>query len=140
MQQKVTNGETNMNRRSRQTTRRPGLLSSVASIGIWALPILVAGIVGLLTVDVRSAPKAAAAKSSPKKPAAKSAGDAEAGDAKAEQASSDGSDAAAAIKLPDQMFSTGYNGSYVDLIKFINTQVRQGWIDNGIRPSDPADD
>lgn len=130
-----------MNRRSRQTTRSGGLLSStrligIRSIGILGLPILVAVLVGLLTVDVRSAPKAAASK----KASPKAAGDAEAGDSKADSGASESADAAATIKLPEQMFSTGYNGSYVDLIKFINTQIRQGWIDNGIRPSDPADD
>lgn len=44
------------------------------------------------------------------------------------------------IKLPEQPYSTGYSGSYSELIQFINSQVRQGWIDNGVRPADPADD
>src|SRR5438552_13902676 len=44
------------------------------------------------------------------------------------------------IKLPEQVYSTGYSGSAVDLVSFINTQLRQGWSDNGMRPSEPADD
>jgi len=44
------------------------------------------------------------------------------------------------VKLPEQVFSTGYNGSYVELINFINAQVRLGWVDNGVRPAEPADD
>ena len=44
------------------------------------------------------------------------------------------------FKLPEKIFSTGYSGSYVDLIDFINVQIRQGWTDNEVRPADPADD
>ncbi len=45
---------------------------------------------------------------------------------------------AGAVKLPEQVYSTGYNGSYVELINFINAQIRQGWVDNGVRPTEPA--
>lgn len=44
------------------------------------------------------------------------------------------------IKLPEQIYSTGYNGSYVELIKFINEKIRAGWQDNNMPPSDVADD
>ncbi len=44
------------------------------------------------------------------------------------------------INLPETVFSTGYNGSATAVIEFINSQIRQGWIENGVRPADPADD
>ena len=44
------------------------------------------------------------------------------------------------VKLPETVFSTGYNGSYLPLINFINERIRQSWQDNNIAPSDPADD
>src|SRR5207245_445619 len=63
------------------------------------------------------------------------------GDEKSDDGESkESADSDPTIKLPDQIYSTGYNGSYVDLIKFVNIQIRQSWIDNSIRPSDPADD
>ena len=46
----------------------------------------------------------------------------------------------APIKLPEQTYSTGYTGSYEELIGFINAQVREGWVANEVQPSDPADD
>src|SRR6185312_12894149 len=71
-----------------------------------ALPLLSAG------------PKPAAKKRDSKKPeaAAADADDATAG--------------ASSIKLSEQPYSTGYSGSYGELIAFINAQVRQGWMDN----------
>jgi len=107
--------------------------------------MLVVALVGVMCVDVRSAPKnTGTAKKSSKGPTAKAAEsttDAESGDSKAEGSTAkESAGSSSTIKLPEQMYSTGYNGSYVDLVKFINTQVRQGWIDNGIRPSDSADD
>jgi hypothetical protein len=44
------------------------------------------------------------------------------------------------VKLPKEVFSTGYSGSYVELIDFVNQQIRQGWQDNNLMPSAPADD
>ena len=44
------------------------------------------------------------------------------------------------VKLPEKVFSTGYSGSYTELINFINTQIRGGWQDNNIMPSEVADD
>jgi hypothetical protein len=44
------------------------------------------------------------------------------------------------VKLPDEVFSTGYAGPFSELVHFINAQVRQGWIDNNVAPSPPADD
>ena len=126
----------------------------VKQLGNWCVPVLVLALVGLLCVDVRSAPKAT--KSSSKAAVKDGAGKDGAGkdadgkdadgasDAKADDAATkevaDSAAGGATIKLPEQMYSTGYNGSYVDLIKFINTQIRQGWIDNGIRPAEAADD
>jgi hypothetical protein len=44
------------------------------------------------------------------------------------------------VKLPAETYSTGYQGDSSELLAFINAQVRQGWVDNGISPSAPADD
>ncbi|MGE5192517.1 MAG: DUF1549 domain-containing protein [Deltaproteobacteria bacterium] len=95
-------------------------------------------------IDVRGAgktpvKKGAAAKGGAAKEANGTSGTQEGDKAPAEESES-AAPAEGAIKLPEQPFSTGYNGSYVELIKFINTQIRQGWIDNGIRPAEPADD
>ena len=46
----------------------------------------------------------------------------------------------AAAKLPEKIYSTGYAGSYKPLVDFINERIRQGWQDNVITPSEPADD
>jgi hypothetical protein len=43
------------------------------------------------------------------------------------------------VRLPE-VFSTGYTGKGVELIGFINQQVRQVWSENGVTPSEPADD
>jgi Protein of unknown function (DUF1549)/Protein of unknown function (DUF1553) len=42
--------------------------------------------------------------------------------------------------LPSKVYSTGYDGSYTELLGFINGQIRQGWQDNNVTPSPPADD
>ncbi len=102
----------------------PGWLVLVA-----VLPLNVGG------AAQKTAAKGTVAKASTAKGTAKKDADAEKGASEAPAASTD-----AAIKLPEQVFSTGYNGSYVELIKFINTQIRQGWVDNGVRPAEPADD
>jgi hypothetical protein len=49
-------------------------------------------------------------------------------------------ESAAPVKLPAEVYSTGAQGDFSELLAFINAQVRQGWIDNGISPSAPADD
>src|SRR5262245_41349628 len=41
------------------------------------------------------------------------------------------------VELPSQVYSTGYSGSYSELIGFINEQIRQGWKDNNVAPSAP---
>src|SRR5260221_9082504 len=108
----------------------------------WVTAVTVAVFLAAAPFNVRGAP----AKSKTKPSAAKGA----AKDTDKEEATSDNKEAETkeaaaepaegAVKLPEQIYSTGYNDSYVELIKFINTQVRQGWIDNGIRPSEVADD
>jgi len=115
----------------------------------WGLPIL--GLAGLLAFAPLAVEGAAKEKMPAKATSSKAAKGVKAGDAasaKSDDAKSDGTKSEGApaeaadskIKLPEQIYSTGYNGSYVELIKFINTQVRQGWEDNGVRPADPADD
>ncbi|MFM8218845.1 MAG: DUF1549 domain-containing protein, partial [Planctomycetaceae bacterium] len=42
--------------------------------------------------------------------------------------------------MSDTPYSTGYEGSYRELIDFINQQVRKGWSENGMVPSAVADD
>ncbi|MBI5760210.1 MAG: DUF1549 domain-containing protein, partial [Planctomycetales bacterium] len=44
------------------------------------------------------------------------------------------------VKLPEKVYSTGYAGSFEELIGFINQQVREGWQQNNVEPSDVADD
>lgn len=44
------------------------------------------------------------------------------------------------VKLPEKVYSTGYTGSFEELISFINQQVREGWQQNNVEPSDVADD
>lgn len=65
------------------------------------------------------------------KPAAKAAAPAEKVEAVADDTP---------VKLPEQIYSTGYNGSYIELIKFINEKIRAGWQDNNMQPSEVADD
>ena len=43
-------------------------------------------------------------------------------------------------KIPEKVYSTGYTGSATELIGFINDQIRQGWKDNNVTPSEVADD
>ncbi|HEY3963868.1 MAG TPA: DUF1549 domain-containing protein [Planctomycetaceae bacterium] len=118
---------------------------------LWfGLPILaLAAVLAVLPGDVCGAAKEGAAKEGGAKDKGKDKAVAKAGSSKdasskeaksGEGESKEVADSSATIKLPDQVFSTGYNGSYVELIGFINAQIRQGWIDNGIRPSEPADD
>lgn len=49
-------------------------------------------------------------------------------------------DAAAGETPSAEVFSTGYQGSYAELIEFINQQVRKSWAENGMTSSVPADD
>lgn len=46
----------------------------------------------------------------------------------------------APVKIPEKVFSTGYTGSFEELIGFINQQVREGWQANNVEPADVADD
>lgn len=46
----------------------------------------------------------------------------------------------APVKLPEKVFSTGYAGSFLPLIDFINERIRAGWQENNVAPSEPADD
>jgi hypothetical protein len=96
-------------------------------------------LIAVAPVDVRGAPpkKGTAAKGAAAKDAAAAKED---GEKQAAEESTSATPAQGAVKLPAEIYSTGYNGSYVELIKFVNTQIRQGWIDNGIRPAEPADD
>jgi hypothetical protein len=48
--------------------------------------------------------------------------------------------AARAPKIPEKVFSTGYTGSALELINFVNTEIRKGWEANAIAPSEVADD
>jgi hypothetical protein len=45
-----------------------------------------------------------------------------------------------AIKLPEKVFSTGYTGSFEELIGFVNQQIREGWVANNVEPAEVADD
>jgi len=47
---------------------------------------------------------------------------------------------APSIKLPATVYSTGYKGSYEELIGFVNTQLRESWVANEVQPSDVAED
>lgn len=44
------------------------------------------------------------------------------------------------VKLPETVYSTGYDGSFLPLIQFINERIRAAWQENNVAPSDPADD
>ena len=113
----------------------------------WGGRLAVVGLAAVLAVapfDVRGAGKTGTKGAAAKKTGAKDAKttDSAAGDEK-DTAAKDEPAAApetGAVKLPEQVYSTGYNGSYVELINFINAQIRQGWVDNGVRPTEPADD
>src|SRR5262245_15235372 len=105
----------------------------------WGLRILTLGAAALIAIvpmDGRGAPKATSKKGPPaRSPAAKDSSDKE--DATADADGAKGTEdktPATSIKLPE-VYSTGYSGSYVELINFINAQIRQGWIDNGLRPA-----
>jgi hypothetical protein len=114
----------------------------------WGLPVLaLAGLAAIAPPEVGGAPKdksnskAGSSRKSKSEARDQKLRDEQSSDPKtADGESHESTDSSSKIKLPEQVFSTGYNGSYVDLIKFVNTQVRQAWIDNEIRPSDPADD
>lgn len=43
-------------------------------------------------------------------------------------------------KLPEKVYSTGYAGSYTELVDFINQQIRAGWQENVLTPSEVAED
>lgn len=45
-----------------------------------------------------------------------------------------------AVKLPEEVFSTGYSRTDKEIVDFINENIRNGWRDNNIMPSAPADD
>src|SRR5262245_44049040 len=114
--------------------------------GIQGSALAVAALIAATPAASRAAPKAAAKKgtvvrdSSASNSAGKDAPTAaDEGEKPAAEKAEAAAPAAGSIKLPE-VYSTGYNGSYVDLIKFIDTQIRQGWIDNGIRPAAAADD
>jgi len=80
--------------------------------------------------------KPSAKKSSPKK---SSTGESATASESADSKDSAG-DESSHVKLPEQVSSTGYSGEDAELISFINSQVRQGWSDNFLRPAEPADD
>jgi len=61
------------------------------------------------------------------------------GGEKSGPASIDDKGASAAVPSADA-FTTGYTGSYRELIDFINQQMRTSWAENGMTPSVPADD
>src|SRR5262249_3877489 len=110
----------------------------------WGFRIAVLGAATLIViapVDGRGAPKIASKKGpATTSPAGKDSSDKEAATEAAGGAKgTDDKAPAVSIKLPE-VYSTGYNGSYIELINFINTQIRQGWIDNGLRPAEVADD
>lgn len=44
------------------------------------------------------------------------------------------------VALPNEVYSTGYDGRDGALLQFINQQIRQGWVENYATPSAPADD
>jgi hypothetical protein len=82
---------------------------------------------------------------SAKKPAAELGGErgSERRVSKAGSGKSEGSKGAAPDakgSLSEVPYSTGYEGSYRELIDFINQQVRKGWSENGMVPSAIADD
>ncbi len=110
----------------------------------WGSRLAIVGLVAFLAVipfDARGEGKNSIKRPQPKpkSPAAASDSDTDAKAAdskdKAEPAAAEGT-----IKLPEQVYSTGYNGSYVELIAFVNQQIRDGWKDNGVRPTEPAED
>jgi Protein of unknown function (DUF1553)/Protein of unknown function (DUF1549) len=80
---------------------------------------------GISAADRKVSSAAGNAKSKPKLPKPKG----EAADAPSEP-----------MKLPDEIVSTGYQGPYSELVSFINSEIRQGWIDNNVAPSVAADD
>lgn len=59
---------------------------------------------------------------------------------KVKSESAEEAESAPAVKLPEEIFSTGYDGSHSKLIAFINSEIRKGWADNGVVPSPVADD
>lgn len=128
----------------RNATHRNGLLTLPRhtlhnSAWLWVLPAL--GVIALATfapVAARGGAKESKSASAGKSSASKDA--AAADESKQDEAGAKEESSSSSIKLPETVYSTGYNGSYVELVKFINTQIRQGWMDNGIRPSDVADD
>jgi len=64
--------------------------------------------------------------------------------AKAEQldgkAAAEGTKTTSSAEGQSEYFSTGYEGPHAGLIRFINEQIRQGWAENEVSPSPPADD
>ncbi len=102
------------------------------SMALRVLGVMSVGLIGLaMFVPVTAADKDKPGEKA--KPEAKAEGKA---DAKPEAKAAE----SAPIKLPEKIYSTGYTGSFEDLIGFINTQIRDGWTANEVMPSDPADD
>ncbi|MBS0266774.1 MAG: DUF1549 domain-containing protein, partial [Planctomycetes bacterium] len=112
----------------------------------FGLPVLlVAGLLAGWPIDVclAAGPKQAAKEKAATRPATRakaSKPDSDTADATASETEDDAEAAKSPFKLPEKVFSTGYNGSYVELISFINAQIRQVWSDNEVRPAEPAED
>lgn len=116
-------------------------LTATLKTAKWATAVAVAVFLAAAPFNVKGAPAKSKTKGSAAKGAAKDADKEEASaDSKEAETKDAAEPAEGAVKLPEQIYSTGYNGSYAELINFINAQVRQGWIDNSIRPSEFADD
>jgi hypothetical protein len=116
-----------------------GRVPGVSGWGLTAATgLLVAGTLSPLLSPVGAADKGAAAKSTL---AVKAKGTGAApGKAEVVKDAADDAESAAPVKLPEAVFSTGYDGSHSQLIAFVNAEIRKGWIDNGVVPSAPADD
>jgi hypothetical protein len=107
----------------------------------WA-PCLVAAVLSSVWLVIPEKPAASADRKAPapgKATAGKSTAD-RSKPAAATSAASEPDETEIAVKLPSEVYSTGYEGESSELLAFINAQVRQGWVDNGIAPSSPADD
>ena len=103
---------------------------------ITAASLIAAGLLAPLGSQSGAAEKGAAARAI----AAKAKGTDSAIKGKVAAENSDGGESETAVNLPEQVFSTGYDGSHSDLIAFINSEVRKAWADNNVMPSPVADD
>src|SRR5690349_16234719 len=101
-----------------QGTNRGDLMTSLVKRLCWGMPVLgLAGLIAVLPPSLQGAQKdkeKATSKAAASKDTASKDKDAKADAKSSDGESKESSDSSSSVKLPEPVYSTGYNGSYVD--------------------------